>query len=93
MAMGRPGDVEHPEVVAAIEMVIARTRAVGRFIGSGMGPDPDYAFTMAKRGVQWLQVGSDYGYLIAAMDRITGAVRVRLSIEGASGGTASGRRE
>lgn len=78
-AMGRPGDVEHPEVIAAIEMVIARTLAAGLFIGSGMGPDADYALTMAKRGVQWLQVGADYTYLIASMDRITRAVRSRLS--------------
>lgn len=78
LAMGHPDDVEHPEVVAAIKTVIARTLAAGLFIGSGMGPDPAYAVTMAKRGVQWLQVGGDFTYLIAFMDGLTAAVRSQL---------------
>jgi len=78
-AFGMLGDVEHPKVVAAIETVIAKARAAGLAVGSGMGFDPDYAFLMAKRGVQWLQVGNDYDYLIRSMDQITVAVRARLA--------------
>ena len=69
-ALGMLGEVEHPTVVAAIETVIAKTRAAGLFVGSGMGTDAAYAATMAKRGVQWLQVGSDFGYMIMAMEQI-----------------------
>ncbi|CAN5510529.1 aldolase/citrate lyase family protein [soil metagenome] len=78
-ALGRLGDVEHPAVVTAIETVIAKTRAAGLFVGSGMGTDAAYAATMAKRGVQWLQVGGDFGYLVMAMDQITTSIRSQLS--------------
>ncbi len=78
-ALGMLGNVEHPTVVAAIEMVIAKARAAGLFVGSGMGPDPSYASLMARRGIQFLQVGDDYGYLIRSMDQITQVVRGRLA--------------
>lgn len=74
-ALGRLGDVEHPTVVAAIETVIAKTRAAGLSVGAGMGTDAAYAAKMAKRGVQWLQVGCDFGYLVEAMDGITKGIR------------------
>jgi len=77
-ALGMLGDVEHPTVVAAIETVIAKTRTAGLFVGSGMGTDAAYAAKMAKRGVQWLQVGGDCGYMIMAMDQITGSIRQQL---------------
>lgn len=77
-ALGRLGDVEHPTVVEAIQSVITKTRASGRFVGAGMGSDAAYAIKMTQRGVQWLQVGCDYGYLIEGMDRITAGVRTRL---------------
>lgn len=77
-ALGRLGEVEHPTVVAAIERTIATARAAGLSVGAGMGTDPAYAAKMAKRGVQWLQVGSDFGYMIQAMDSITKGIRNEL---------------
>jgi len=77
-ALGVLGEVEHPKVVAAIETIVAKTRAAGLFVGAGMGPDPECAAVMAKRGVQWLQIGDDYGYLVHCMDWITSSVRSRL---------------
>lgn len=81
---GHLGEVEHPEVVAVIEHVIAKTRAAGRYMGSGMGADPDYAVRMARRGVQWLQFGGDYGYLTAFMDQMTRRVRAGLAAQPAA---------
>lgn len=78
-SLGRLGDVEHPTVVEAIQSVIAKTRASGRAVGAGMGTDVAYAAQMAQRGVQWLQVGCDYGYLIEGMDSITAGIRTRLA--------------
>lgn len=78
-ALGRLGDVEHPTVVAALETVIAKTRAIGRSVGAGMGTDVGYATNMARRGVQWLQVGGDYGYMIEGIDGIAGGIRSRLA--------------
>jgi 2-keto-3-deoxy-L-rhamnonate aldolase RhmA len=77
-ALGHLGEVEHPQVVAALEHVIARARAAGCFVGSGMGPDPDYAVRMARRGVQWVQAGGDYGYLVSFIDSLTRRVHAQL---------------
>ncbi|MBI2191177.1 MAG: hypothetical protein HYU36_04255 [Planctomycetes bacterium] len=74
-ALGVLGQVEHPKVVAATEVVIARTRAAGLWIGSGLGPDPDTACVLVRRGVQWLQIGSDFGYLIRDVDEVVKRVR------------------
>jgi 2-dehydro-3-deoxyglucarate aldolase/4-hydroxy-2-oxoheptanedioate aldolase len=82
-SLGRLGEVEHPAVVAALETVIARTRAAGLFIGSGMGTDANYAAKMARRGVQWLQVGDDCGYMIMAMDQIVSSVQRQWRSDGA----------
>jgi len=77
-ALGMLGDVDHPNVVAAMETIIRSARAAGLFVGAGMGTDPDYASMMARIGVQWLQVGGDFGYLVDFMDQFTSAVRSRL---------------
>ena len=77
-SLGVLGDVEHPRVVAAMEEVIAEARAAGVHVGAGMGLDPDYAVTLALRGVQWLQFGVDVMFLIEGMDRLTAAVRGKL---------------
>jgi 2-keto-3-deoxy-L-rhamnonate aldolase RhmA len=78
-ALGRLGDVQHPEVVAAIKTIISKARAAGLAVGAGMNADADYACVMAKRGVQWIQLGCDFGYLVGFMDQITASVRSRLA--------------
>jgi len=87
-ALGRLGDVHHPEVVAAIETIISKTRAAGLSVGAGMNADTDLACVMAERGVQWIQLGGDFGYLVKFMDQITASVRARFShgTEAARGG-------
>lgn len=72
------GQLDAPTVAAALDTIIAKSRAAGRFVGSGMGPDAKLALQMARRGVQWLQVGDDYGYMIQAMDQITASVRSQI---------------
>jgi len=78
-ALGVLGEVEHPRVVQAIETVIAKTRTAGLFIGSGMGASVDYACTMARRGVQWIQMGGDFEYMIKFADQMATSVRERLT--------------
>jgi 2-keto-3-deoxy-L-rhamnonate aldolase RhmA len=75
-SLGLLGEVEHPKVVAAIQQIIEKARRAGLPVGAGMGPDPEYARTMARRGVQWLQVGGDYGYMIRGADQIRSAIVV-----------------
>ncbi|RIK43927.1 MAG: hypothetical protein DCC55_04050 [Chloroflexi bacterium] len=78
-AMGLFGELEHPTVAAALETIITKSRAAGRFVGSGMGADARFAATMVQRGVQWLQVGGDCDYMILAVDQVTAAIHSRLS--------------
>ena len=78
-SLGVLGDIQHPRVVAAMEEVIAKARAAGLSVGSGLGVDAEYAYLQAKRGVQWLQVGGDCGYLVHCIDHITSSVRSRLN--------------
>ena len=77
-SLGLLGQLDHPQVVAAIEEIIVKARSAGLPVGAGMGADPDFACRMINRGVQWVQVGVDCGYLVKCMDQITAAVRSRL---------------
>jgi len=81
-SLGHPNEPEHPEVAAALKTIIEKARGAGLYVGSGMGADPDYACLMAKRGVQWLQLGGDYDYIISQVGQITAQVRSRLGATG-----------
>tara|TARA_A100001037_G_C15039857_1_gene584931 strand:+ start:167 stop:928 length:762 start_codon:yes stop_codon:yes gene_type:complete len=63
-ALGRLGDVGHPEVEAAMDRVIAAARAAGITVGIGMGADPALAQRWITRGVHWVQLGCDFEYLL-----------------------------
>lgn len=78
-AMGLFGELEHPTVAAALDTIITKSRAAGRFVGSGMGADARFATRMAQRGVQWLQVGGDCDYMVLAMDQLTTTIHSRLA--------------
>ena len=45
------------------------------YIGMGMGTDVDFAQTWDRKGVDWIQVGCDYSYMIQELDRTTQAIR------------------
>jgi len=76
-SLGARGDVENPKVVTAIETIVKKARAAGCFVGAGMGPDVDFAYRMAKRGVQWLQVGLDCAILVKQADQIRSSFHSR----------------
>jgi len=78
-SLGFMGEVEHPQVLAAIDHVIERARHAGLVVGSGLGPDADYAVKLARRGIQWLQAGGDYSYMIGYADQMTAQIRSRLA--------------
>jgi 2-keto-3-deoxy-L-rhamnonate aldolase RhmA len=78
-SLGFMGELEHPKVSAAIDQVIEKARKAGLFVGAGMGPDSTFASKMAKRGIQWLQVGGDYSYMIQYANQMTSEIRARLA--------------
>jgi len=66
-SMGLMGQVTHREVTGAIERVIKTARAHGLYVGMGGGSQLDDALRAAEMGVQWLQAGSDFGYMIQSV--------------------------
>ena len=52
----------HPKVVAATDAVIAACRRHGRIPG-GVASSPEVAEDLLERGMQFLIIGSDHGYL------------------------------
>jgi 2-keto-3-deoxy-L-rhamnonate aldolase RhmA len=78
-SLGIFGQLRHPQLLRAIETIVDRARAAGKYIGAGMGPDPAYAALLAEMGVQWLQVGGDDSYMIQAADQVRRQVVERLA--------------
>ena len=74
-AIGTLGDVESPLVMAAIQRIVSAAKAAGIFVGAGMGVEPSYAATLRRLGVDWLQLGGDFSYLVWAADRILAEAR------------------
>ncbi|MBI4582804.1 MAG: 4-hydroxy-3-methylbut-2-en-1-yl diphosphate synthase [Planctomycetes bacterium] len=74
-SMGLLGKVTHPQVAEAIAAIIRKAREKGLFVGMGMGPDEDHALWAARLGVQWVQCGCDFGYLIKFADQLFDRVR------------------
>jgi 2-dehydro-3-deoxyglucarate aldolase len=74
-SMGLLGQMEHPDVIGAMEHIIDVGHRAGLYIGMGMGTDVDFAQTWDRKGVDWIQVGCDYSYMIQELDRTTQAIR------------------
>jgi 2-keto-3-deoxy-L-rhamnonate aldolase RhmA len=74
-SMGRLGQTTHPEVIAAMKMVAAKSKAAGKFIGSGLGANREFAKVLLECGVQWLQLGSDFEYMLEGCQRTFTEIR------------------
>ncbi|MCH2126216.1 MAG: aldolase/citrate lyase family protein [Pirellulaceae bacterium] len=68
--MGKLGQTSDPEVLDAIKKVATAARENGLFCGAGMGTDAEYANTLASLGVNWLQVGNDYDYMVKHVQQV-----------------------
>jgi 2-keto-3-deoxy-L-rhamnonate aldolase RhmA len=74
-SMGRLGETTHPDVIAAMKTVASRARAAGKFIGSGLGANPEFARVLIDCGVQWLQTGNDFEYMLSGCRRTFSKIR------------------
>ena len=73
--MGRLGETTHPDVVAAMKTVASKAKAAGKFIGSGLGANREFAQLLIECGVQWLQMGNDFEYLINGCETAFNSIR------------------
>jgi 2-dehydro-3-deoxyglucarate aldolase/4-hydroxy-2-oxoheptanedioate aldolase len=74
-SMGRLGETTHPDVVEAMRTVASKTKAAGKFIGAGLGANPGFARELIECGIQWLQAGNDFEYMIQGCRRIFDEIR------------------
>ena len=74
-SMGRLGDTTHPDVVKVMKTIAAKARAAGKFVGSGLGANPAFAKLLIECGVQWMQAGNDFEYMIRGCERAFGEIR------------------
>ncbi|MEX2307971.1 MAG: aldolase/citrate lyase family protein [Pirellulales bacterium] len=75
IALGYAGQLDHPEVLSAIRRIIAAARAGRKYVGTGMAANPDDARAAIALGVQWIQCGDDYTYMIARANELMQEIR------------------
>lgn len=73
--LGIPGQLRHPRILEAIATIAATARRAGLTTGIGMGPDAEYAAIVARAGVQWIQCGGDYSFMLQSADAVYEKVR------------------
>lgn len=73
-ALGHVGNLKHPDNIAAVEDVIARSRACGKPIGI-LTPDEAFAKRCIELGCSFVAVGSDIGLLARGSERLAAAFR------------------
>jgi 4-hydroxy-2-oxoheptanedioate aldolase len=77
-AMGRIGEVGHPEVQALLAKAAKDARAVGKPIGI-VGPNPEMVSRFIDYGYTWVAVASDLGLLTCRAIDWIGTLRKRSS--------------
>jgi len=74
-AMGLPGQFGCPEIVAAIERVIAAAKKHGKFAGLGGERDMERQLAFIRSGVRFVTTQTDMGFLMAAANQRTAEIR------------------
>jgi 2-keto-3-deoxy-L-rhamnonate aldolase RhmA len=74
-SLGYTGQPRHPEVLRAIDSVIAQARSAKIPMGIAVGDDPDLLVEWVDKGVSWLAMAADYGLLLRSASQL--ATRVR----------------
>lgn len=74
-AMGLPGKFGCPEIVAAIERIIAAAKKHGKFAGLGGERDMERQLAFIKSGVRFVTTQTDIGFLMAAANQRTAEIR------------------
>jgi 2-keto-3-deoxy-L-rhamnonate aldolase RhmA len=78
VALGHPGELSQPQVTAALDRIVTTARRANKYVGSGMGAYAQTAVDAVSRGVQWIQCGDDYGYMVAFVETLAQQIRSQL---------------
>ncbi len=74
-SMGILGQLDHPKLLAAIEETAGKARAKGLSVGWGMSPQPEILPRLFKWGINWMQYGNDFAYLVQGLEASFRAAR------------------
>jgi 2-keto-3-deoxy-L-rhamnonate aldolase RhmA len=74
-AMGLPGKFGCPEIVAAIERMIAAAKVHGKYAGLGGERDMERQLAFIRKGVRFVTTQTDIGFLMAAAGARTAEIR------------------
>lgn len=78
-ALGKPGQFDDPELVAALDRAIAAARKHGKFAGCGGNRDVDRQAQVIRKGVRFVTTQTDIGFLMSAASKWTSGVREALA--------------
>ena len=81
-SMGLLGQPRHPDVLKAIDTVIAKAKNSDVFAGMSIGHDPDIVVEWFNKGIQWVSAGEDISLMMDAAEQSAGAIRARLAAAG-----------
>ena len=78
-AMGLPGKFGCPEIMAAMDRVIAAAKKHNKFAGLGGDRDLERQRDLVKKGVRFVTTQTDMGFLMAAASARTAEIRKSLA--------------
>jgi 2-keto-3-deoxy-L-rhamnonate aldolase RhmA len=73
--MGKPGQFGDPQIVEALERVIAACAAHGKFAGLGGERDRERQLAFIRKGVRFVTTQTDLGFLMIAAGERTKQIR------------------
>jgi len=77
-SLGHTGNTRHPDVLRAMETVLAKARRAGVPGGVAVGGEAEVFLGWIDKGAQWLTVGADFQLLLRSVSQLAGQVRERL---------------
>ncbi len=73
--MGFLGQLDHPSVLESIKSIIHKGHQSGLTVGVGDEAAAESAIRWAQMGIDWIQCGCDFAYLIQTADKLMEKVR------------------
>ncbi len=74
-SLGFIGQPRHPQVIEAIDSIIAKAHKAQVPLGIAVGDDPEVLVEWADKGVRWLAMAADYALLVRAASQLAQRVR------------------
>jgi 2-dehydro-3-deoxyglucarate aldolase/4-hydroxy-2-oxoheptanedioate aldolase len=78
-SLGHAGEPRHPEVLRAIDTILAKAGRAKMPVGLATGCETEEFVSWVRKGVQWLTVGGDFWLMVRALSQLT--TQIRRSLE------------